>query len=72
MCLKRMEVGGKVSEEYILLAESPPLRETISLVRSADGQIWGAEKADSIIVLNEATIANELKLSEKLKECSRN
>lgn len=71
LCLRRKEFGQSVSYDYLLLAESPPLRETFSRVRAGVELIWGAERADSLVALGKDAVAVTLKDSPRLSECSR-
>lgn len=72
LCLKKTISSSQSSLEYILLAESPPLRETFGRLRAGaeGGLIWGAEKSDALVVMKRSTLANELLASPRLKECT--
>jgi len=75
LCLKRMvdPSPSTTSSEYILLAETPPLRETLGRIRAgAEGElIWAAEKADAVVAFKRGPIAAEIAASPRFKECTR-
>lgn len=71
LCQRRREFAGTVSLDYLLLAESPPLRETFSKVRAGSEFIWATERADSLVTLKTGVLAETLRGSPRLGECYR-
>ena len=72
MCQKRTGNGDNLAIEYVLLAETPPMRDTLSRVRAtlSGTVIWAHEKDDTLVAFRGESLVGQLKKNPRLALCS--